>query len=80
MNTKTIHELIEEALTSIRPFLKADGGDVELVSIDEQNNVNLKLMGTCSNCSMSEMTMKAGIEQEIRRVFPEVNQVLAVNN
>jgi len=80
MDTKTINELIEDALNSIRPFLKTDGGDVELVSVDEFNNVNLKLMGTCSNCSMSEMTMKAGIEQEIRRVFPEVNKVIAVNS
>lgn len=70
---------IEEALESVRPFLKMDGGDVELVGIDENNVVTLRLLGTCSGCSMSHMTMKAGIEEAIRKVLPEVSSVIAVN-
>jgi Fe-S cluster biogenesis protein NfuA len=70
---------IEEALNSVRPFLKMDGGDVELVNIDENNVVTLKLLGACSGCSMSHMTMKAGIEEAIKKVLPEVSAVLAID-
>ncbi|MFT5480310.1 MAG: Fe-S cluster biogenesis protein NfuA [bacterium] len=67
---------IEEALNSIRPFLKADGGDVELVSV-ENDIVRLKLLGACSSCEISHITMKAGIEESIRRIYPEVKEVVA---
>lgn len=67
---------IEEALNSIRPFLKADGGDVELVSV-ENDIVRLKLLGACGSCEISHITMKAGIEESIRRIYPEVKEVLA---
>ncbi|MCO6494112.1 MAG: NifU family protein [Bacteroidetes bacterium] len=70
---------VEEALDSIRPFLQMDGGDVELVEIDEDNNANIRLIGNCVSCSMSAMTMKAGIEGAIRKVAPEINKVVAVN-
>jgi Fe-S cluster biogenesis protein NfuA len=71
-------KLVQEALDSIRPFLKMDGGDIELIEIDEQNVVKIKLLGNCSSCDMSHMTMKAGIEEAIRKVFPEVSSVLSV--
>lgn len=70
---------IEEALNLIRPFLHADGGDVELVDVDEDLNVQLRLKGSCSNCDISHLTMKAGIEESIRKVLPGVKQVVAVN-
>lgn len=70
---------IEEALDSVRPFLKMDGGDVELVGISDENVVTIKLLGACSGCSMSHMTMKAGIEEAIRKILPEVRSVVAVN-
>lgn len=70
---------IEEALNLIRPFLHADGGDVELVDVDDELNVQLRLKGSCSNCDISHLTMKAGIEESIRKVLPGVKQVLAVN-
>jgi Fe-S cluster biogenesis protein NfuA len=78
MNPEIVQK-IEEALNSIRPFLKADGGDVELVSIDDDLNVSLRLMGSCSNCDISHLTMKAGIEESIRRVLPDLGMVTAVN-
>jgi Fe-S cluster biogenesis protein NfuA len=70
---------IEDALNSVRPFLKMDGGDVELLNIDENNIVTLKLLGACSGCSMSHMTMKAGIEEAIKKILPEVKSVVAVD-
>jgi Fe-S cluster biogenesis protein NfuA len=78
MNPEIVQK-IEEALNSIRPFLKADGGDVELVSVDDDLNVSLRLMGSCSNCDISHLTMKAGIEESIRRVLPDLGMVTAVN-
>jgi Fe-S cluster biogenesis protein NfuA len=74
----TITEKIEEVLESMRPFLKADGGDVELVAI-EANTVKLRLLGACSSCSMSHMTMKAGIEEGIKKAIPEIESVIAIN-
>jgi Fe-S cluster biogenesis protein NfuA len=70
---------IEEALNTIRPYLQADGGDVSLVEVTEDNTVKLELKGACKTCSMSMMTMKAGIEETIRRAVPEVKAVEAVN-
>jgi len=70
---------IEEALNSVRPFLKMDGGNVELVNIDDDNVVTLKLLGACSGCSMSHMTMKAGIEEAIKKILPEVKSVVALD-
>lgn len=71
---------IEEALNSVRPFLKMDGGDVEFVEMNSENVVFLKLLGSCSGCSMSHMTMKAGIEEAIKKVLPEVKSVVALDN
>ncbi|MBO6517527.1 MAG: NifU family protein [Bacteroidia bacterium] len=76
MSTET-RQRIEQALDNIRPFLKADGGDVELVSVDENDVVRLRLLGACSNCEISHITMKAGIEESIRKVYPEVKEVVA---
>ena len=69
---------IESSLNGIRPFLHADGGDVRLIDIDEEMVVRIELQGSCKDCQMSEMTMKAGIEQSIRGVLPEVKGVVAV--
>jgi len=68
---------IEEALESMRPFLRKDGGDVELVSYQD-NVVKLKLLGACSTCTISHLTMKAGLEETIKKMLPEVKEVMAV--
>ncbi len=68
---------VEEALKSIRPYLEADGGDVELLEVVDGNTVMLELKGACSTCSMSHMTMKAGIEETIKRAVPEITSVQA---
>jgi len=68
---------INEALESLRPFLKADGGDMELVDITDEGVARVKLLGACSDCSMSLMTLKAGVEQAVKRVAPEIVSVEA---
>ena len=70
---------IEIALNGMRPFLQADGGDVELVELTEDMEVRLKLIGNCSSCSMSHMTMKAGIESGIKAAIPDIKSVVAIN-
>ncbi|MEI6523752.1 MAG: NifU family protein [Bacteroidia bacterium] len=69
---------IEDALKQIRPFLEADGGDVSLVEISEEYVAKVKLHGSCSSCSMSHMTMKAGIEEAIKKSASEIKSVVAV--
>lgn len=71
-------EKISEALDSIRPFLKKDGGDVEFVEI-EGTVVKIKLLGACSTCNISHITMKVGVEESIKKVLPEVTEVVALN-
>jgi Fe-S cluster biogenesis protein NfuA len=70
---------VEDALDQIRPYLKADGGNVSLVEITEDKVVRLELLGACKSCSMSMMTMKAGIEETIKRSVPEITAVEAIN-
>ncbi len=79
-NMSDYRSKIEEALESVRPFLKMDGGDVEFVEMNADNVVILKLLGSCNGCSMSHMTMKAGIEEAIKKVLPEVKSVMALND
>jgi Fe-S cluster biogenesis protein NfuA len=69
---------VEDALKTIRPYLEADGGDVELIEITDENMALLELKGACSTCSMSQMTMKAGIEETIMRAVPEIKSVQAI--
>ena len=72
-------ERVNEALNDIRPFLEVDGGNIEVVDVTEDNIVKVKWLGMCENCSMSAMTMKAGIEQAIKNKLPEINGVIAIN-
>jgi len=74
MNTEEIRDKVEYALDSIRSFLRADGGDVKLISIDD-DVVTIKLLGNCESCQMSEMTMKAGIEEAIKKEVPQIKAV-----
>lgn len=76
--SEEIRQRVENALESIRPFLKQDGGDVELVDISKDMKVNLRLLGACGSCEMSAMTMRAGIEEAIKKVIPDVKSVQAV--
>lgn len=82
MNTTTASDLrarVEEALTQIRPFLADDGGDISLTEITPDMVARVMLHGACSSCSMSMMTLKAGVEESIKRAVPEIKSVEAVN-
>jgi Fe-S cluster biogenesis protein NfuA len=69
-------ERVEEALQYIRPALQNDGGDVELIDVDESSGVvTVKLLGACGGCPMSQMTLKAGIERVLKEAVPEVVSV-----
>lgn len=70
-------EKIKIALDSIRPFLQKDGGDVELIDV-KANRVRVKLTGACETCSMSAMTLRAGIELAVKNAIPEIEAVEAV--
>ena len=71
-------EKVEKALESIRPALQADGGDIQLVSVENDGTVKVRLMGACGGCPMSQMTMTQGVERAIKNAVPEVKKVLAV--
>ena len=73
-----LRQRIEETLDSIRPYLMADGGSVRLQDVTEEMVVELELLGACGTCPMSMMTLRAGIEQAIKRAVPEVTRVEAV--
>jgi Fe-S cluster biogenesis protein NfuA len=70
---------VEEALESIRPYLITDGGNVRIVEITDDMIVNLELLGACGSCPMSAMTLKAGVEESIRKAVPEIRGVYAIN-
>lgn len=76
---KEFRERVERALDSIRPFLEADGGNVKVVELTTDMILRLELTGTCSSCPMSTMTLKAGVEEAIKRDIPEITKVEAVN-
>jgi Fe-S cluster biogenesis protein NfuA len=70
---------VEAALDSIRPYLEADGGNVSIEEITPDHIVRLKLLGSCGSCPMSIMTLKAGIEQAIKKSVPEIVGIEAIN-
>lgn len=72
-------ERVEAALEKIRPFLIADGGNVKVLEITDDLIVKLELEGACESCPMSPMTMKAGIEEALKKDIPELNGIVAVN-
>lgn len=69
---------VQEVIDRVRPMLQRDRGDVQLVEITEDNIVKVKLQGACGSCPMSMMTLKGGIEAEMKRSVPEVKAVVAV--
>ena len=74
-----MNEKVLKALEAIRPYLKADGGDVELVKVTPEGIVEVKLTGACSDCPMSQMTLRAGVERALIKEVPGIRRVEAVN-
>lgn len=79
MTTMTSDELrmnVEKALEEIRPFLQSDGGDITLISIDDQRSVKVRLEGNCIGCSVNQMTLKSGVEMTIKKYAPQIEEVI----
>jgi Fe-S cluster biogenesis protein NfuA len=79
ISLEEITRKIESSLDSIRPYLKADGGDVKVNQITDDRVVKLEFVGTCGNCTMSSMTFKAGVEAAIKRDVPEIRSIEVIN-
>ena len=73
-----LKEKVEDALNKVRPSLQADGGDVELVDVDDEGVVKVRLQGSCAGCPMSQMTLKMGIEKVLKQNIPEISRVESV--
>lgn len=81
MEEQGMEKRVLEALDSVRGALQADGGDVELVEvIEDQGTVKVRLTGACGGCPMAQMTLQMGIERVIKQQVPEIKQVLAVQD
>ena len=78
-NQEELIEKVNLAITELRPFLEADGGDMEFVELTDDGIVKVRLLGACSDCSMSLMTLKAGLEEAVKKLAPEIKSVEAVN-
>ena len=75
---KTFDDKVAEVIETIRPMLQNDGGDIELVGIDEDKTVRVRLQGACSGCPGAQMTLKMGVERLLQQKVPEVKEVIAV--
>jgi len=73
-----VEEQVKEALEKIRPYLQADGGDVEFVEMNEEGIVFVRLKGACVGCPMSQMTLRAGVERSLMKAVPSIKRVEAV--
>ncbi|PNQ75095.1 hypothetical protein C1T31_02870 [Hanstruepera neustonica] len=81
MNTEELKLNIEKALDEIRPFLQSDGGDISLLSIEDDNKlVKVQLQGACVGCSVNQMTLKSGVEMTIKKYAPQIEQVINVES
>ena len=78
MTTEELTNNVLNALEEIRPFLNSDGGDIQLISIEDGKNVTVRLVGACSNCSVNQMTLKAGVENTIKRHAPQIETVVNI--
>jgi Fe-S cluster biogenesis protein NfuA len=79
MDSKEIESKILLALEEIRPFLKSDGGDISLVSIEGGKHVNVQLHGACVSCSVNQMTLKTGVELTIKKHLPQIESVTSID-
>lgn len=78
MTSEELTKNVEKALDEIRPFLQSDGGDISLISIDNENSVKVRLEGNCIGCSVNQMTLKSGVEMTIKKYAPQIEEVVNV--
>jgi Fe-S cluster biogenesis protein NfuA len=80
MNSIDIKKKVLIALDEIRPFLASDGGDISLVSIEDNKIVNVQLHGACVSCSVNQMTLKQGVEMTIKKHVPQIEKVISLES
>mgnify|MGYP000556899046 FL=1 len=81
MTTEELRLNVEKALDEIRPFLQSDGGDISLLSIEENDTlVKVQLQGACVGCSVNQMTLKSGVEMTIKKYAPQIERVLNIQS
>ena len=73
-----MRDKVEAVINEVRPFLQADGGDVELVEVTDDGVVKVRLRGACAGCPGAQMTLRMGIERKLKEAIPEVKEVVAV--
>ncbi|OQD42590.1 NifU family protein [Croceivirga radicis] len=78
MTSEEVRLNVEKALEEIRPFLQSDGGDISLISIDNDTSVKVRLEGNCIGCSVNQMTLKSGVEMTIKKYVPQIEEVVNV--
>ena len=78
MTGEQLRLTIEKALDEIRPFLQSDGGDISLLSIEDDKLVKVQLEGACVGCSVNQMTLKSGVEMTIKKYAPQIEEVINV--
>lgn len=76
--SEELRENVEKALAEIRPFLVSDGGDISLISIENDNLVKVQLEGACVSCSVNQMTLKTGVEMTIKKYAPQIERVINI--
>ena len=79
MTSEELRTNVEKALEEIRPFLQSDGGDITLVSIDNDSLVRVRLQGNCVGCTVNQMTLKSGVEMTIKKHAPQIEKVINVS-
>ena len=78
MTTQELRLNVEKALDEIRPYLESDGGNISLVSIEDNKLVKVQLEGACVGCSVNQMTLKSGVEMTIKKYAPQIEQVINI--
>jgi len=76
---RTVKKRVEEIINKIRPLIQGDGGDIELVDVDDNGVVQVRLQGACVGCPSAAMTLKMGVERSLKEQVPEVSEVVAVD-
>lgn len=80
MTTEELRLNVEKALDEIRPFLQSDGGDISLLSIEDDKLVKVQLEGACVGCSVNQMTLKSGVEMTIKKYAPQIKEVINIES
>ena len=78
MSSKDLLENVEKALEEIRPFLQNDGGNINLIGIENEKVVKVQLIGACSTCTVNQMTLKSGVEMTIKKYAPQIQSVINI--